>query len=285
MLSRTKTPGDWFGVNFGFNIYRGCSHRCIYCDSRSECYGIEDFETVQVKTNAIDLLRRELRSKPPGTVIGTGAMSDPYVHAETRYGLTARALELLAARELGIHIVTKSDLIVRDLEVLRRLARVHATVAFTVTAADEGLARVVEPGAPGPERRFAAMAQLAAGAGVTVGVTLMPVLPFVQDSVENVVSIVDRCAAAGGRFVIAWFGMTLRDRQREHYYGELDKHFPGVRARYEAAFGSRYSAACPDAGVLHREFVGACARHGLIYSMSELVAAVRPRAPRQERLF
>jgi DNA repair photolyase len=211
-------------------------------------------------------------------------MSDPYVHAETRYGLTARALELLAARDLGIHVVTKSDLITRDIEVLGRLAKVRATVAFTVTTADEALARVLEPGAPGPGRRFAAMAQLA-GAGVTVGVTLMPVLPFVEDSVGNVVSIVERCAAAGGRFVIAWFGMTLRDRQREHYYRELDKHFPGVRARYEAAFGSRYSAACPDAGALHQAFVAACTRHGLICSMSELVASVSPRVPRQERLF
>ena len=284
LLSRNKSPDDWFCCEYTYNLYRGCQHGCIYCDSRSRCFGIDNFETVRVKVNAVDVLRRELRRKPPGLVIGAGAMSDPYVPIESRYGLSRKALELLCTYEQGVHLVTKSDLVVRDADLLRRAADVHATVAFTITAADDELAGLVEPGAPSSTRRFAAMAELAA-AGVTTGVALMPVLPFIQDSERNLTRIVELTAAAGGSFVVCYAGMTMREGQREYFYTCLDRLFPGLRARYERTYGDRYSCSCPNAAELAAAVTAACRRHGLMASMKEFAAAMRPRRPEQLRFF
>lgn len=151
LLAHRKEPDDWFGIQYNFNIYRGCEHQCIYCDSRSECYGIEDFRDVLVKVNAIELLRDELPRKRQVGVIGTGSMSDPYTPAERRYGLTGQALRVIAEHRFPLHLITKSDLILKDLEPLTQIARdTRATVSFTLTTVDDDLARILEPGAPPP---------------------------------------------------------------------------------------------------------------------------------------
>jgi DNA repair photolyase len=211
-------------------------------------------------------------------------MSDPYVPPERAYNLTGQALELIRRHGLGAHICTKSDLVTRDVAVLAELARVRASVAFTVTTADDSLAAKVEPFAPPPSRRFAAMARLAE-AGVITGTLMTPVLPFIEDTESNLVEIVERTAACGGRFVFSWYGMTLRDRQREYYYDRLDEHFPGLRAAYERRYGGRYGCEAPGAAALSTAVREACSRLRLITDMKEFGGAFPVRSPEQLRLF
>jgi DNA repair photolyase len=275
LVTTVRHPGAWFGARYNMNIYRGCEHQCIYCDSRSECYGIENFADVLVKVNAIELLERELAHKRIKGVVGTGAMSDPYTPVELKYDLTGQALRTLLRYGFGAHLVTKSDLIRKDAATLAQIAaRTSASVAFTVTTADDGLARKLEPGAPVSSARFQALAELAA-AGVYTGVTLMPVLPWIEDNEENITAIVERTQQAGGRFVIAFPGLSLRDRQRDYLYRQLDHHFPGLRARYEERYGERYSCPVPNAARLDRLVHELGARLGLVTHMADL-AGLKP---------
>ncbi|MCD4685595.1 MAG: radical SAM protein [Anaerolineae bacterium] len=263
LLAHVKQPDTWFGLRYNMNLYRGCQHQCIYCDSRSACYQIENFRDVLVKTNAIDLLRHELARKRHKGTIGFGSMSDTYGPVERRYKLTAQALSVIAEFGFPIHIITKSDLVTRDIEVLQAIhARTMALITFTITTADDNLARIVEPGAPVPSQRFAALRQLA-GAGIRTGVTLMPLLPFIQDNAANVTQIVESAAAHGAEFILPSFGMTLRDRQRVFYYYKLDQHFPDLREQYVEQFGERYFCPVNDADALYDVFHAACARHGI----------------------
>ncbi len=280
LLSRVPQPDKWFGLMYNMNLYRGCQHQCIYCDSRSECYRIDDFTDIQVKTNAIELLRRELASKRVKGTVGTGSMHDPYMPLEEDVGLTGRALAVLAEFRFPVHVLTKSDLVLRDLDALTRIARVHATVSFTVTSADDATAAKTEPGAPSPSARFRAMRELAS-AGVLTGVTMMPILPFIGDSVENIVGIVERASDAGASYIVPWFGMSLRDRQRAYYYEKLDRSFPGVRDRYEQRFGDQYYCSAPNARELDRAFSDACANRGI----STSIPRYEPMRVEQSSLF
>jgi DNA repair photolyase len=263
MLAHVKQPDTWFGLKYNLNLYRGCQHRCIYCDSRSECYGIEDLDgEVLVKANAIELLRDELPRKRMRGTIGTGSMNDPYMPLERKVNLTGRALEAIAEFHFPVHILTKSDLVLRDLDLLQEIGRVYAAVSFTITTADDALGKKVEPYAPLVSARFAALSTLAAH-GIYTGITLMPVLPFIEDTEENIAAIVERARACGASYIIPSFGMTMRDRQRAYFYARLDELFPGLRARYERTYGERYGCAVPEAGRLGKVFAELCARHGI----------------------
>ena len=262
MLSHHTSPDPWFGLKYTFNIYRGCQHRCIYCDSRSLCYGIDDFDDILVKVNAIERLADELPRKRVVGLVGTGSMSDPYGPIEAEYGLARRALEVVLRHRYPLHLITKSDLVLRDTDLLASIAERAAYVSFTVTTADDELAARLEPGAPSPTRRYAAMAALAT-AGVTVGVTMMPILPMIEDTLENVTAVVESAVAAGATYVLPGFGMTLRNRQRDYYYAQLDRLFPGLRARYERRYGERYDCSCPNTAQLQAHFDGLVAQHGL----------------------
>ena len=225
LLSSVHGSDRIFGLKYNLNLYRGCPHQCIYCDSRSECYGIENFNDTLVKVNAPELLARELARKRVKGPIGTGSMSDPYNPLEAHYLLTRRVLEVIARFAFPVHIITKSDLVVRDLDLLVEIHHAQAAVCFTITTTDDELARQVEPGAPLPSARLAAMQALAAR-GIPVGASLMPVLPFLEDNEDNITAIVDQTAAHGGSFLIPWFGMSLRDRQREWYYARARPPLP-----------------------------------------------------------
>jgi len=266
LLSSVKQPEPFFGLRYNMNLYRGCQHQCIYCDSRSECYGIDDFADIQMKANALELLPRELAAKRQRGTIGFGSMNDCYMPVEADRQLTRGALELIAARRFPVHILTKSDLVRRDLDLLEQIAEVYAAVTFTITTADDDLARKLEPGAPPPSARLAAMAKLA-GAGILTGTALMPVLPFIEDTDESVSAVVEATASAGGRYVLAAFGMTMRDGQREPFYAGLDRHFPGLRRRYETTYAERYECPSPRAAILTRRFEADCQRRGLATRM------------------
>jgi DNA repair photolyase len=280
LLSSAKQPDAWFGIKYTMNLYRGCQHQCIYCDSRSECYRIENFADILVKVNAIELLKKELPRKRVKGTIGTGSMSDPYLPLEAKRQLTRQALEVIAQQRFPVHIITKSDLVVRDCAVLQEISRVYAAVSFTITTADDQLGKQLEPGAPLVSQRFAAMQQLAE-AGILTGVTLMPVLPFLEDNIENITAIVTRAHECGAAYIIAAFGMTLRDRQRAYYYAQLDRLFPGLRQQYERRFGARYSAAATHARQLETHFNELCAR----YHIATRMPFYQPSPPLQPALF
>lgn len=263
LLATIGHPDGIFGMKYNMNLYRGCQHRCIYCDSRSACYEIENFDgDILVKANALELLEKELPRKRVKGVVGTGSMNDPYMPVEKLYNLTGRALELIARFGFGVHINTKSDLVLRDVALLRRIGRVHATVCFSISTADDGLSRKIEPGAPPSSARFRAMRALADN-GIAVGVCMMPVLPFLEDTPENITAIIERAVENGGSFIVPWFGMSMRDRQREYFYEQLDRLFPGLRPKFERAYGERYECPARSAKTLSNLFYNLCNQHHL----------------------
>lgn len=263
LLGHSTSPDPWFGIKYNMNLYRGCQHGCIYCDSRSECYQIENFDgEVLVKANAIELLRDELSRKQTKGLIALGSMNDCYMPLEREVQITRRAMEVIAEFGFPVHVLTKSNLVLRDLAIFQEIdRRARAVVSFTITTADDELSRKLEPGAPPSSARFEAMAQVSE-AGVETGVMLMPVLPFIEDTPESVSAVVERAVEAGASHIVPWFGLSMRDRQRAHFYAQLDRLFPGVRPKYERAYGNRYSCESPRAPQLHALLDGLQARYG-----------------------
>lgn len=276
ILQKNKSS-DWFGNDYNMNLYRGCCHGCIYCDSRSECYHVEDFDTVRAKENALATLRDELQRKVRTGVIGTGAMSDPYNPFEESELLTYHALELINAYNFGVTVITKSPLITRDIELYRDISE-HSPVLckMTVIAADDDLCRVIEPNVAPASERFEALAKMSES-GLFTGITLMPVLPFIEDSEENILRIVRTAHECGVRCIYPFFGVTLRTNQREYFLRELDKRFPGSRLKeqYIRYYGSRYECVSPNAKRLWRTFTEECDRFGILYNMRSIVSAYK----------
>lgn len=266
LLSTTKNPSAWFGVRYNMNIYRGCEHQCIYCDSRSECYCIENFRDLLVKVNAIELLRRELASKRKKGTVGTGAMGDPYTPSEKKFGLTRKALEVINEFRYPVHIITKSNLVLRDIELLQEINRIYASVCITITTADDDLAAKIEPFAPSPTERFKALGILSTS-GICTSIAMMPILPFIEDNVENIVEIVRRADDYGVKHIVPAFGMTLRDRQRAYYYDKLDAAFPGLRQRYEKKFGAYYNCSGNNSKKLSDAFKEECSKYKISTKM------------------
>lgn len=269
ILSKKKIP-EWFSLDYNMNIYRGCCHGCIYCDSRSECYQIDNFDEVRAKENAIQILKTEIAKYPRG-IIGTGAMSDPYNPHEKVANLTREALKLIDAYKFGIAIATKSALITRDIDILSRIASHSATlVKITITTADDELAKKVEPNVSSPSERFLAINELSR-AGIFSGILLMPVLPFIEDNPENITSIVKKASVAGAKFIYPAMGMTLRSNQRDYYYAKLDNLFPGIKERYIKTYGTSYNCASEKAAELYTLFKNECTKYGILYKMRDII--------------
>jgi len=268
ILNTVPGRDDWFGLSYNLNLYRGCEHQCIYCDTRSNCYQIENFnEEVLIKVNALELLEKALPRKRRIGLIGFGSMNDPYTYAEEHYNLTGKALQLAAKYRFPVHIITKSDMVLKDMDTLIRINRIKARVSFYITTTDDALARKLEPGAPSPTRRLRALRQLST-CGIETGVVMMPVLPFLEDTPENILSIVNRAADNGANYIIPAFGMTIRDGQREYFYKKLDQLFPGMRQRYQRAFGYSYHCPAYDADQLAEKFYARCEVLGIATHVS-----------------
>ena len=271
LLHRSRS-GDWFGTDHTMNLYRGCCHGCLYCDSRSDCYQIEDFDQVKAKADALRILRDDLARKVRPAFISMGSMSDPYNPFEKELLLTRHALELIDAYDHGVAIATKSDLIVRDIDILRSIQRTAPVVCkLTITTVDDDLASRLEPGAPLPSARLTALERLSE-AGLFTGVLLMPVLPFVEDSDENVLAVVESAARAGARFVYAALGVTMRQGQREYFLDGLERMFPGqgLKERYLRQYGDRYQCATPRAKKLWETYTTVCQERGILYDMKSI---------------
>jgi DNA repair photolyase len=270
------TNGDaWFGNNYTMNIYKGCCHGCIYCDSRSECYHVENFDEVRAKENALALLTYELKSKRRTGVIGTGAMSDPYNPFEKEFCLTKGALELINAHRFGVSIATKSDLIARDIEVLKSI-NTHSPVLIklTITTANDMLCKKIEPNVAESSRRFSVIRKLSES-GIFAGILLMPVLPFLEDNEDNISKIIRLAYENGAKFIYPAFGVTLRQNQREWYYKKLDEHFPGMKQRYIDQFGNAYECHSPKAKALSRLFQEECDEFNILYKMEDIINAYK----------
>lgn len=249
----------------GMNLYRGCTHGCIYCDSRSKCYGFtHDFEDIEVKRNAPQLLERALKSKRRRCMIGTGAMCDPYMHCEEKLGLTRRCLELIEHYEYGVAIQTKSDRILRDLELLRRInSKAKCVVQMTLTTYDETLCRILEPNVCTTKRRFEVL-EIMRDNGIPTVVWLTPVLPFINDTRENIEGLMDYCVRAQVRGIINFgMGVTLREGDREYFYQKLDEHFPGMKGRYHRRYGYAYELLSDRSRELTEVMRKLCRIHGI----------------------
>ena len=251
--------------SYGMNIYRGCSHGCIYCDSRSKCYQFSHpFEDIEVKQNAPELLEQALRSKRQKGMIGTGSMSDPYMHCEEELLLTRKCLEIICRYGFGAAIQTKSDRILRDLDLLEEINRkARCVVQITLTTSDENLCRIIEPNVCSTQRRIEVLEAMRER-GIPTVVWLTPVLPFINDTEENIQAILDACARVKVKGIICFgMGMTLREGDREYYYAALDRHFPGLKERYIRTYGNAYELPSPRSTELMNLFRSFCRDHGI----------------------
>ena len=258
----------------GMNVYRGCTHGCIYCDSRSTCYQMDHaFEDVAVKRNAPELLENALRRKRRRCMIGTGSMCDPYLPLERETRLTRRCLEIIDRHGFGVSVLTKSDLILRDMDLLERInEKTKAVGCTTFTTFDESLCRIVEPNVCTTRARFE-MLRTMREHGIHTGVWLCPILPFLNDTEENLRGLLGYCFDAGVEVIINFgMGVTLRDGDWQYFYAQLDHHFPGMKEQYIRTFGDRYDCPSPNAARLTAIFREECQAHGVICDSEEAMA-------------
>jgi len=255
----------------GMNIYRGCSHGCIYCDSRSKCYHFtHPFEDIEVKQNAPELLEKTLRSKRKKCMIGTGAMSDPYMHCEEELRLTRRCLEVIRKYEYGVAIQTKSDRILRDIDLLDEINKAaKCVVQMTLTTYEDEQCKKLEPNVCNTRRRIEVLEKMQER-GIPTIVWITPILPFINDTRENVETILKECARVGVKGIIDFgMGLTLREGDREYFYAALDKYFPGLKKRYIETYGNAYELPSPNSNELIKLLQSFCRENGMLFTPQE----------------
>lgn len=275
---------SWFGMDFNMNLYKGCNHGCIYCDSRSSCYQVQEFDRVRRKKDELLILERQLKGKRKKGVIGIGAMSDTYNPFEKQLEITRGALQLIDRYGFGVGIDTKSTMILRDLDILSHISS-HSPVIVkvTITCADDALAGIIEPHAPSSSERFHVLEKLHQ-AGIYAVILMMPILPFINDTPENIINIVELAASHHAKFIFPAFGMTLRDNQRDYYYYQLDHYFPGKRKLYEHRYHNVYSCDSPHAARLYKLFKTECQKYGIRYRMNDIIRGYKKQQVQQGQL-
>ena len=255
----------------GMNIYRGCLHGCIYCDSRSLCYQMNHkFEDIEVKANAVGLLENTLRRKRNKCMIGTGAMCDPYMPIEEKLGNMRKCLEVIERYGFGVTMITKSTKVLRDLDLLKKInEKSKCVVQMTLTTYDEDLCRIVEPNVETTYERFRAL-EILHDNGIPTVVWLCPILPFINDTEENIRGILDYCVRAKVKGIINFdMGVTLRDGNREYFYKKLDEHFPGLKEKYIRMYGNSYQLSSPNSRQLNMIYKSECIKNGIMCDVNE----------------
>lgn len=255
----------------GMNLYRGCTHGCIYCDSRSDCYNTpKPFEDIEVKQNASELLERALLSKRKKCMIGTGAMCDPYMHCEANLKLTQKCIQIIEKHGFGLAIQTKSDMILRDLEILKSINRkAKCVVQMTLTTFDDNLCRIIEPNVCPTSRRLQVIQKMKEE-GIPVVVWLDPFLPYINDSFENFKSLLEFCVRVKVEGIICFgIGLTLRNGNREYFYEKLDRFFPGLKMRYIKEFGMNYEITSPNSPKIMEYFYKTCRENHILCGIEE----------------
>ena len=274
----------WFGFDYNMNLYQGCHHGCIYCDSRSECYQIENFDQIKVKQDAISLLSKELCSKKRKGVIAIGAMSDPYNHYEQQLKITHQALKLISQTGFGVMITTKSHTIINDLDLLKQINNKQSVlICMTITCGNDLLSKKIEPNVSLSSKRFETIKQLRQN-NIYTGVLMTPILPFINDTPENIKEIVYQAYLANANFIYPMFGVTLRDRQREYFYIQLEQLFPGLKEFYIEQFGNNYLCNSPRLYELKKLFITECHKYNLTYKMVDIINGYKQDIPSPEQL-
>ncbi len=284
ILSKVKYGDMWYGTLYNMNLYKGCSHGCIYCDSRSSCYNIDNFDMVRGKENALYILEKELSKKKEIGVIGIGAMSDTYNPLEKKYEQTRGALKLISKYGFGVSIDTKSDLILRDIDLLKEInEKNNVIIKFTITTPNDELSRKIEPNVCVSSKRFEAVKKLS-DAGIFVGIMMNPVLPFITDKEEDIKELVRLASKAGAKFIHTYMGMTLRDNQRSYYYEKLDKYFIGLKEKYIKTYKDNYNCMASNYKTLYKVFTDECKKYGILYNMKDIIKAYKKEIKQNEQM-
>ncbi|MDD4155578.1 MAG: radical SAM protein [Candidatus Cloacimonetes bacterium] len=284
ILIRNKSPENWFGVHYNVNPYRGCQHNCIYCDSRSDCYQINNFNDLIVKTNAAELLDDALFSKRRKVTIGTGSMSDPYIPAEKHIKLTEKILKVIIKHSFPLHIVTKSDLILRDLELLNEINKTFVSVCFTITTCNNSLAQIIEPKAPTPDKRLKAIEELSKN-NIYTGILFQPILPYLLDNEANIKDLIDKASDHGAKFIIPWFAVTLRTGQREYFIDKLGQISSELQLKYQEETKNLYIFNSPRTKELYKYFEFKCQEANLLYKMKDILNFNKLKPYKQMTIF
>ena len=284
ILTKVNYGKDWYGVDYNMNLYRGCSHGCIYCDSRSNCYHIDNFDVPKGKENALVILENELSKKREKGVVGIGSMSDTYNPFEKEYEQTRNALKLLSKYNFGVSIDTKSDLILRDLDILKEINKKNnVIIKFTITTPNDELSKVIEPRVCPSSKRFEAIKELTDN-GIFAGIMMNPVLPFITDSEEDIKELVRLAHENGAKFIQTYMGMTLRENQRDYYYEQLDKHFKGLKEKYIKYYGEKYNCPVPNYKRLYKIFTDECDKYGILYNMEDIIKDYKKEIKENEQM-
>jgi len=272
--------------NNGMNLYRGCTHGCIYCDSRSLCYQINhDFEDIEVKRDAPRILEEQLRKKRKPCIISTGSMCDPYIHLEEKLEITRQCLILIEKYGFGVSLLTKSARIMRDLDILQAInKKTRCIVQMTMTTYDEKLCRIIEPNVSTTLERFHVLEAMR-DAGIPTTVWISPLLPFINDTEENIRGLLDYCIKAKVKGIVSFcFGTTMRDGSREYFYRCLDRHFPGIKQKYIEKFGDKYECYGDESLQLRELAKEICRKNGIIYNHEELYSELYNIEPKEEQI-
>ena len=275
ILTKVKDGKEWYGIDYNMNLYRGCSHGCIYCDSRSDCYHIDNFDIVRGKEGVLNILEQELSKKRHKGVIGIGAMSDTYNPQELKYEQTRGALKLISKYGFGVSIDTKSDLILRDIDLLKEInSKNNVIVKFTITTPLDELSKIIEPHVCVSSKRLQAI-KILSDNGIFTGIMMNPMLPFITDKEEDIKLLVKLAKMHGAKFIHTYMGMTLRENQRDYYYDKLDKYFIGVKEKYIKYYKNRYECVVPNVKKLYKVFTDECDKYGILYKMDDIINAYK----------
>jgi DNA repair photolyase len=256
----------------GMNLYRGCSHGCIYCDSRSKVYNMQHkFEDIEIKSNALELLEKALKSKRKKCMIGMGSMTDPYIPLENNIQNTRKSLELIYKYGFGATLITKSSSILRDLDILKAInSKTKCVIQMTLTTFNEKLCKIIEPNVSSTKERFETLKTLNQNNIPTV-VWFTPILPFINDTKENLTGILDYCIKAKVYGIICFgMGLTLREGNREYFYEKIDKHFPQLKQKYMKTYGTNYILNSPNNNYLMNIFYKTCKQNNIIYDNNKI---------------
>lgn len=284
ILSKVKYGSEWYGIDYNMNLYRGCSHRCIYCDSRSNCYHIDNFDIVRGKENALSILEQELLKKREKGVVGIGSMSDTYNPLEKQYEQTRGALKLISKYGFGVSIDTKSDLILRDIDLLKEINKENSVIVkFTITTPFDSLSKIIEPNVCNSSKRFNAIKELTKN-GIFTGIMLNPVLPFITDNEEDIRKLVNLAYVNGVKFIHTYMGMTLRGNQRDYYYKKIDKNFNNLSGKYEMVYKNKYVCTVPHYKRLYSVFKSECEKYGILYNMDDIISTYKKDKIKNEQI-
>lgn len=284
IMTKSDQGEKWFGIDYHMNLYKGCSFGCIYCDSRSDCYHISNFDEVKTKVDALEILEQELSSKGYRGVVSFGTLSDPYNPCEEELKITRNALKLILKYGFGVSIDTKSDLILRDLDLLKEIAKNNSVIIkISICTADDEMAKKIEPNVISSSKRFEVLKKIRE-ADIYAGILMTPVLPFLTDTEENIRAMVIKSHDADAKFIYTKMGMNLRTNQRTYYYQKLDELYPGLSTDYEAVYGNKYFCSSLQYRHLMELFLNLCHQNGILTEMEEIISAYKKVVPMNEQI-